>query len=119
MRIIRCWRPCELWTPSPRFVEILIVRGNRLFSATLENPLGAAVRKVNTVSKAIRKSSRCAARLLLFLLGVIPLIVPSMLSAQIQNGEIVGVVTDPSGAVLVHAMVRAQNIETGQEITLR
>jgi hypothetical protein len=70
------------------------------------------------VTKTIRKSSRCAARLLLFF-GVVLLIVPPMLSAQIENGEIVGVVTDPSGAALVHAMVRVQNIETGQEITLR
>jgi hypothetical protein len=55
----------------------------------------------------------------MFLLGVVMLISPPRLPGQIENGEIVGIVTDPSGAVLVNASVRVQNMETGQETTLR
>jgi hypothetical protein len=71
------------------------------------------------VTKTIRVSRRCVARLLLFLFGVVALICPLRLTAQVQNGEIVGIVADPSGGVLVNAIVRVQNVETGQSTTLR
>jgi hypothetical protein len=64
------------------------------------------------------KNGCCTARLLLFVLGIVVLIFSATLAAQIQNGEVVGIVTDPSGAVLVNAIIRVENMETGQETIL-
>ncbi len=44
---------------------------------------------------------------------------PVKLPAQVQNGEIVGTVTDPSGAVLVNASLTIRSLETNQDVTLR
>lgn len=39
--------------------------------------------------------------------------------AQIQNGEIIGLVADPSGTVLVNAVVNIRNLETNRDIEVR
>ena len=45
--------------------------------------------------------------------------VASTAGAQIQNGEIVGLVADPSGAVLVNATVNIRNLETDRDFEVR
>jgi hypothetical protein len=45
--------------------------------------------------------------------------VASTAAAQIQNGEIVGLVADPSGAVLVNATVNIRNLETDRDFEAR
>ena len=40
-------------------------------------------------------------------------------AAQIQNGQIVGLVTDVSGAVLANAAVNTLNLETNRKVTVR
>ena len=67
----------------------------------------------------MRKNWPDATRLLLSVVGVVVLIFPLTLSGQIQNGEIVGIVSDASGAVLVNAVLIIQNVETNNSVTLR
>ena len=38
--------------------------------------------------------------------------------AQVQNGQITGVIADPSGALVAHAHVRIRNLATGYEADL-
>jgi len=64
----------------------------------------------------MRKNRRCAASLLLFLLGLVVLISPLSLHAQIQNGEVVGIIADPSGAVLTAAMPLIRAIPFSTEL---
>ena len=35
--------------------------------------------------------------------------------AQVQNGQIIGIIPDPSGAVVAHASVHVRNLGTGYE----
>ncbi len=45
--------------------------------------------------------------------GVVIILLAGRLSAQVLYGGLVGNVTDPSGAVVPNAAVRAQNLDTG------
>ena len=45
--------------------------------------------------------------------GVISILLTGRLGAQVLYGGLVGNVTDPSGAVVPNAEVRAQNLDTG------
>lgn len=47
------------------------------------------------------------------LLGLCLAIVPGTLFAQLDQGSITGVVTDPQGAAVVHATVELTNVDTG------
>jgi Carboxypeptidase regulatory-like domain/TonB dependent receptor-like, beta-barrel len=60
-----------------------------------------------------------AAKLVSLCFAILALACPVKLPAQIQNGEIIGIVTDTSGAVLVNAVLTIQNLETNQSMTLR
>jgi len=60
-----------------------------------------------------------AAKLVTLCSVVFVLACPVKLPAQIQNGELVGIVTDPSGAVLINAVLTIQNLETDRSVTVR
>jgi hypothetical protein len=62
---------------------------------------------------------RYAPKFLSVCFAVVALLCPVKLGAQFQNGEIVGIVTDPSGAVLVNAVLSVDNLDTNQTVTLR
>jgi hypothetical protein len=38
--------------------------------------------------------------------------------AQVQNGQITGVISDPSGAIIPQASVQVRNLATGYEVDL-
>ena len=50
---------------------------------------------------------------------LIPLAVSVGAMAQVQNGDITGIVTDPSGAVISNAPVTVRNLNTGYEVRLQ
>ncbi len=55
---------------------------------------------------------RSSARVWLLMAG---LLVSSNTFSQVQNGQITGMISDPSGAVIAHASVHLRNLDTGYE----
>ncbi|RXS97618.1 TonB-dependent receptor [Silvibacterium dinghuense] len=61
-------------------------------------------------------TARCCAsssiRWMRWLLALLVLFLPHLLSAQLDQGALVGTVTDPQGAVVPHAAVQLRNLDT-------
>ena len=53
------------------------------------------------------------ARTFVLVISILCIFISAQASAQATSGDLVGTVTDPSGAVIVKATVEVKNVETG------